>query len=115
SENHRLQARLKLENQRLAADRNTMLGLIDELGMPLWMRSKDGRLRWVNRAYAAAVEAADADAAVREGKELLGTQAREAIDRQHLAGPVFDQSLSTVVTGDRRVFAVTDVAGADGS
>ena len=69
----------------------------------------------MNRAYAAAVEAFDADAAVREGKELLGTQAREAIDRQHLTNPVFDQTLSTVIDGDRRVFAVTDFAGPEGS
>ena len=115
SESQRVQARLKLDNQRLAANHETMLGLIDALNMPFWIRAKDGRLRWVNRAYASAVEAFDADAAVREGKELLGTQAREAIDRQHLTNPVFDQSLSTVIDGDRRVFAVTDFAGPEGS
>ena len=115
SESQRMQARLKLDNQRLAANQETMLGLIDSLNMPFWIRTKDGQLRWVNRAYAAAVEAPDAEAAVREGKELLGTQAREAIDRQHVTKPVFDQSLSTVIAGDRRVFAVTDFAGSEGS
>ena len=115
SESQRMQARLKLDNQRLAANHETMLGLIDSLNMPFWIRTKDGQLRWVNRAYAAAVEAPDAEATVREGKELLGTQAREAIDRQHVTKPVFDQSLSTVIAGDRRVFAVTDFAGSEGS
>jgi signal transduction histidine kinase len=115
SESQRLQARLKLDNQRLAANHEIMLGLIDALNMPFWIRTRDGQLRWVNRAYAAAVEAPDAEAAVREGKELLGTQAREAIDRQHVTKPVFDQSLSTVIAGDRRVFAVTDFAGSEGS
>jgi signal transduction histidine kinase len=115
SESQRVQARLKLDNQRLAENHETMLGLMDALTMPFWIRAKDGRLRWVNRAYASAVEAFDADAAMREGKELLGTQAREAIDRQHLTNPIFDQSLSTVIDGDRRVLAVTDFAGPEGS
>jgi signal transduction histidine kinase len=83
--------------------------------MPFWIRSKDGQLRWVNRAYARAVEAHDAEAALRDGKELLGAQAREAIDHHHRTSVVFDQPLSTVVGGDRRVFAVTDFAAAEGS
>ena len=115
SDSQRMQARLKLDNQTLAANHDIMLGLVDALNMPFWIRAKDGRLRWVNRAYAAAADALDADAAVREGKELLGTQAREAIERQHASNPVFDQPLSTVIGGDRRVLAVTDFAGPEGS
>ncbi|RWC59664.1 ATP-binding protein [Mesorhizobium sp.] len=115
SETQRSQARLKIENQRLATDHDTMIGLLDALNMPAWLRSEDGRLKWVNRAYADAVEAENAEAAVREAKEFLGGQAREAISAQHKTHPVFEQSLSTVIEGDRRVFAVTDFAGSDGS
>ncbi|MBZ9676658.1 sensor histidine kinase [Mesorhizobium sp. ES1-1] len=115
SETQRGQARLKIENQRLTADHDTMMGLLDALKMPAWMRGEDGRLRWVNRAYADAVEAESPEAAVRDAKEFLGGQARDAIAAQHRSHPVFEQSLSTVIEGDRRVFAVTDFAGADGS
>ncbi len=115
SESQRMQARLKLDNQRLSENHETMLGLVDALNMPFWIRAKDGQLRWVNRAYASAVEATDAEATIREGKELLGTQAREAIDREHRSRPVFDQALSTVIAGDRRVLAVTDYSGPEGS
>ena len=115
SEAQRIQARLKLENQRLSVDRDNMLGLIDALDMPFWIRAADGRLRWVNRAYAAAVEAVDADAAIRDGKEFLGTQSRASIGQHHLSQPVFKQTLSTVIEGDRRVFAVTDFASGEGS
>ncbi|MER8374941.1 ATP-binding protein [Mesorhizobium sp. M1406] len=115
SETQRSQARLKIDNQRLAADHDTMIGLLDALNMPAWLRSEDGRLKWVNRAYADAVEAENAEAAVREAKEFLGGQARDAITAQHKTHPVFAQSLSTVIEGDRRVFAVTDFAGSDGS
>lgn len=115
SETQRSQARLKIENQRLSADHDTIIGLLEALKMPAWLRDEHGRLKWVNRAYADAVEADSAEAAVREAKEFLGGQAREAIASQHRSHPVFEQSLSTVIEGDRRVFAVTDFAGADGS
>ena len=56
------------------------------------------------------------EAAVRDGKEFLGSAGargdRRAASRR---SPVFEQTLSTVIEGDRRVFAVTDFAGADGS
>jgi len=115
SDTLRNQARLKIENQRLGADYETMIGLLDALKMPTWLREADGRLKWVNRAYAEAVEAESAAAAVHEGKEFLGGQAREQIAGQHKSSPVFEQTLSTVIEGDRRMFAVTDFAGADGS
>jgi len=108
-------ARLKLENQRLAADYDNMIGLADALKMPFWLRSADGRLRWVNRAYAEAVEAATPEAVLREGKEFLGSSARDEIARQHAAHPVFEQTLSTVIGGDRRKFAVTDFASTEGA
>ena len=115
SESLRAQARLKLENQRLAADQDALFGLIEALSMPFWLRSADGRLKWVNRAYADAVEAVDGGEAVRDGKEFLGTIARDAIVSRHQRSRVFDQTVSTVVAGDRRVFAVTDFAGSEGS
>ena len=115
SDAQRNQARLRLENQRLSTEYENMLGLIDALKMPFWIRSADGRLKWVNRAYAEAVEASSPEAAISEGREFLGTPAREAIARQHLATPVFEQKLSTVIGGDRKVFTVTNYAGGEGS
>lgn len=115
SETQRAEARLRLENQRLGADYESLLGMLDTLAVPAWMRSADGRLKWVNKAYAEAVEADGAEAAVRDGKELLGTQAREAIAREHQARSLFEQTVSTVVRGDRKVFAVTDFATPAGS
>ncbi|SFK66356.1 Signal transduction histidine kinase [Mesorhizobium albiziae] len=115
SETHRLAARLKLENQRLSADRETILGLLDALAMPFWVRSADGGLKWVNRAFAKAVEAENGAAAVRDGREFLGSQAREAVAKHQAGQAVFEQTMSTVVEGDRRMFAITDVAGGGGS
>lgn len=115
SEAQRGQARLKLENQRLSAEYETLVGLMDAIDMPFWMRDADGRLKWVNKAFAKAVEAVDSSVAIRDGKEFLGTQSREAIAQQHQTRPLFQQTLSTVIDGDRKMFAVTDVVGKEGS
>ena len=115
SQERRDHAELRLQHQRLRVEADSLLGLLDALDMPAWLRDADGRLAWVNGAYAAAVEAPTAAAAVEENREFLGTAARGQVAHGHLSSPVFAQNLSTVIDGDRRVFAVTDFAGRDGS
>jgi signal transduction histidine kinase len=115
SDVHRSNARLKVDNQRLAAEHETLLGLLEALKAPLWLRGADGRLRWVNNAYAASVEAESASLAMRDGKELLTSQSRAAIATEHGSRAVFEDTLSTVIRGDRKMFAVTDFAGPEGS
>jgi signal transduction histidine kinase len=112
---HRAHMRLKADHQELLSEHANIRGLIEALDMPFWSRGADGRLQWVNRAYAAAVEAQSPEHAVREGREFLGTPARQGIAQHHLARPIFAQTLSTVIGGDRRQFGVTDYAGAAGS
>ena len=115
SEAQRNQARLTLENQRISADFDNIMGLMDGLEMPFWMRGTDGRLRWVNRAFVRAVESDTPDTVIRESVEIFGVQARADIANRHLAAPVFSEPLSTVVGGDRHVFQVTDFSGDGGS
>ena len=67
--------------------------------MPFWLRGADGRLKWVNRAYAGAVEAATPQAALRDGKEFLGSQARDADRQQQQAAAGLR---ADAVHGDRR-------------
>lgn len=115
SDTRRDHAQLQLEHQRLQAEHNNLLGLLDSLKMPVWMRSADGRLQWVNRSYAASVEAQSPLAAVNESRELFGTVAREQIATEHLSSRIFTHNLSTVIEGDRRILAVSDFAGQEGS
>src|SRR5690606_10249273 len=82
-------ARLKLEHEQLRADQDSILGLVNALDMPFWLRDDEGHLKWVNRAYAQAVEAENPEAAAREDRELLPTAARTAMDRHHLQEKVF--------------------------
>ncbi|MGE0279782.1 MAG: ATP-binding protein [Rhizobiaceae bacterium] len=115
SETQRNQARLTLENQRISTDFDNIMGLMDGIDMPFWMRGTDGRLRWVNRAFVRAAEAGTPDAVLRENREILGTQAREEIVRAHHSAPMFSGPVTTVVDGDRHTFHVADFAGDGGS
>lgn len=115
SDNQRAQARLTLENQQISTDFDNVMGLMDSIDMPFWMRAGDGRLRWVNRAYVRAVEATTPDVVLRDAIELLGTQAREDILLHHRSQSVFSGPLTTVVGGDRRTFDVTEFAGDSGT
>lgn len=115
SQAHREHMRLKVDHQDLSTEYGNIRGLLEALDMPFWSRGADGRLHWVNRAYAQAVEAQSPDAALREAREFLGTQVREGISCHHLSKPVFTQTVSTVIAGDRRQFGVTDFAGSEGA
>lgn len=109
------QARLRLENQRLASEYGDVLGLLNGLETPMWMRGRDGRLKWVNRAYSAAVEAPDAETAVREAKELLGTHARDEISKHRRNHSTYADNVSTVICGNRHILAVVDHTGVSNS
>jgi signal transduction histidine kinase len=109
------QAFLKAENAQLLQTVGLLRGLLDALDRAVWTRDAQGRLDWVNQAYARAVGAADAGEAVAKGHELFGTSARQRIEREQAANACFQDRLSTVIGGDRHIFEVTDVAGPAGS
>lgn len=115
SEAQREHAELRHEHQRIAAEHESLLALARAVDMPVWVRGPDGRLAWVNPAYATAVEADAPEAAIDEDRQFLGTAARQAIATHHLSEAVFSRRVSTVVAGDRKVFAITDVASPSGS
>ena len=116
SETQRLAARLKLENQRLSADHETILDLLDaldhavlgpqrrrpaEMGEPGFRESCRSRERRGRRARRQGIPR---QPGARSGGEAPGRPSA-----------VFEQTMSTVVEGDRRMFAITDVAGGGGS
>lgn len=99
-------------HDKLKADVTTMTALLDSLPAPVWARDESGRLMFVNAAYARAVEAADANAAVVNDIELLDRPARENIQRAQSAGETFAARLPAIAAGQRRIFDV--VAGPSG-
>ena len=108
-------AELQIERDRLAATIASFQALLDTIDIPVWQRNQEGRLTWVNEAYGDAVEARGAEEALREGRELLPTVAREKIRATVTAETPFHDKVSSVVRGERTIFEVFDVKSRDGS
>jgi PAS domain-containing protein len=106
-----------LENRhaQLEKDVATMRGLLDALSAPVWARDADGRLVFVNSAYARAVEAADAGDAVARELELLDHNVRMEVSRSREQGAPYRGRIAAVAKGERRIFDVIDSPGEGGS
>jgi signal transduction histidine kinase len=102
-------------SDRLAGDVATMKGLLDSLPAPVWARGADGRLIFVNAAYARAVEAADATDAVARELELLDRAARAELARARAAGEAFAARVPAIAAGERRIFEVLDAPNGSGT
>ncbi|WP_246723735.1 ATP-binding protein [Rhizobium sp. ARZ01] len=108
-------AELQLERDRLEQSLTVFQNLLDSLDLPVWQRSKEGTLVWANAAYGEAVEARDAQEAVRQGRELLPAIAREKIRATSTFDAPFRDKISTVVHGTRGFFDVVDASCIGGS
>jgi PAS domain-containing protein len=115
SEARRAHARLKADHQELLSEYETIRALLDVIDIPFWLRGPAGELRRVNRAYAKAMNSRDPESAVTERQEFLGTETRERITRHREERGEFAGTVSTVIGGERRIFAVVDVAAPGGS
>jgi signal transduction histidine kinase len=89
--------------------------MLDAAPMPIWVRNANGKLVFANRAYAAAVEAADPADAVARGLELLDSPVREDAARARSAGGIYSQRVPAVVAGTRRVLDVFEAGGERGA
>ncbi len=110
-----VRASLEAQNRELSDRIELVRRLLDRIEQPVWLRDDNGRIEWVNLAYARAVDMADASQVISEGRELFGAQARQRLERGRFAEPVLQEQLTAVVHGDRRVFDVTDVSAESGS
>jgi signal transduction histidine kinase len=108
---HSAHARLQTEFDELNAAYLTLSALFDALPMPAWKRGLDGAVNWANRAYKALGDSA----AHGQFPELFGEQARQSIDAKRTGAGIFQDELTAVTGGDRRVFRVTDIAVPSGS
>ena len=79
-----------------------------------WIRSRDGKLKWVNEAYAAAVEADTVDDAISGGLELISPEARARLREATSRGSSVRQRVHAVAEGERRAFDVIAVPSPDG-
>lgn len=71
--------KLGLQVQRLSA-------VLDSAPLPIWLRNKDGKLSWVNRAYVKAVEMPDSEAVLRSNIEVAALDRIDATRADPKAG-----------------------------
>ncbi len=108
-------AELKIERERLTGSISLFHSLLDAIEQPVWRRDAQGKLTWVNHAYGDAVEAPTPAQAIEEGREFLGTIAREKIKATATSTSPFHDRISTVAHGNRTMFDVVDVVVPGGS
>ncbi len=108
-------AELKIERERLQGSIKLFHSLLDAVEQPVWRRDTSGRLTWVNHAYSDAVDAAAPAQALEEGREFLGTVARETIRASVTPESPYHDRISTVVHGNRTIYDIVDVVAATGS
>jgi signal transduction histidine kinase len=96
----------------LTAEIEILKALLNSLSAPVWARDRDGRLIFVNDAYARAVEAEDAADTVTRELELLDHGARENLRARAAAGAY--TRLPAIVAGQRRILDVVERPSGDG-
>lgn len=99
---------LQDELTRLSSDHAALTTLLSGLPQPVWTRAVDGRLTWVNAAYARAVEAADGTQAVKAGLELFDRSEREGAASARKEGRIFATRAPVVIAGQRRIVDILE-------
>ncbi len=100
---------LEAARARLERERDRAQQLIDVLPWPIWRRSRDLALAWINRAYAETL-GIGREAALRQGSQLISAaaEARALAERAQRTGRAQAESHSVVVGGHRRLIDVTE-------
>jgi len=106
---------LSARHDNLLRDIDTVRTLIESLPSPIWARHADGRLAFVNPAYAHAVDAKDPSEAIARNLDLLDSAGRDELERAHRQGDPYAARLPVVVAGSRRILDVFDLATGNGS
>lgn len=91
-------------------DLQGLRALLDASPTLVWVRDKAGKLAFVNKAYASAVEAKDPADAVARGLELLDQSARGEAAQARAKGLVWRARIPAVVAGARHLLDVTQTA-----
>ena len=108
-------ARLTSRLQEQQAEADAQRALLEALPSPVWIRDANGRLTFVNTAFARAAGASDSASAVASGQELLDRTTREDAERRRANGGAFAGSAMIDIAGARRAFDVFETATPHGS
>jgi signal transduction histidine kinase len=99
---------------RLAGEMAALHAVLDAAPQPIWLRYPDGRLAWVNQAYAEAVDCRHPNEAIGRNVELLDRAQREKIETAS-AGAPFRGVVPVIVAGQRTMLDIVDARTPFGS
>jgi signal transduction histidine kinase len=108
--------RIKAEEKigKLTGEMAALHAVLDALPHQLWLRYPDGRLAWVNKAYAEAVDCRHPNEAISKGIELIDRPVRERISMLNAEKP-YRERIATIISGRRTMLDVADVRTPFGS
>ena len=107
-------AQLRERHGKALTELDSLRSLLDAVPNAAWMRDVEGKLTWVNAAYARAVEAADGHDAVLRGIELLDKTTRDAAHIEQRRSSIWRARVPAVVASERRTLDVVEMATASG-
>ncbi|MBL8566444.1 MAG: PAS-domain containing protein [Hyphomicrobiaceae bacterium] len=99
-------ARIIDQHQWLARDIRSMRALLNALPMPVWLKTRDGRLSWVNQAYVRAVESPSDDEVLSRQIELMDSRERNRAMGAIAKGQEFRSRLQLVIGSERKAHDV---------
>ncbi|MCB1515822.1 MAG: PAS-domain containing protein [Hyphomicrobiaceae bacterium] len=95
-------ARIIDQHQWLARDIRSMRALLNAIPMPVWLKTRDGRITWINKAYVQAVDAESEDQVLSRQIELLDSRERQCALKSIATGQEFRQRMQIVVGAERK-------------
>ena len=107
--------RLRERHARVQAELDGLRSMLDAIPSAVWMRDSDGKLTWVNAAYARAVEARDPHDAITHGLELLDSPARDEAAKARSTAAIWHARVPAIVAGERHMLDAVDVPSTGGS
>ena len=107
--------RLRERHAKVQAELDGLRSMLDAIPSAVWMRNGDGKLTWVNAAYARAVEARDPQDAITHGFELLDSPARDEAAKARSTATIWRARVPAVVAGERHMLDAVDVPSTCGS
>jgi signal transduction histidine kinase len=108
-------AELEARYALLEAEVEAMRAMFAASPMPIWLRDEKRQLLWANAAYVQAVGGESEADVLARSMELIDSAGRGIVEAAHRADPVFVKRLPAVVSGERRIYDVVDIASASGS
>ena len=109
-------AGLEIQHTKLLQTTDTMKSLLEVISFPVWMRDSNGILSWANSAYINAVEGDTLEAVSESNVQLLDASERQKINKSHetvrksSSTSHFRERLPAIVSGDRRIMDISEIA-----